>query len=141
MLRVAVQAQRIGWLMPNVLVLLSDRWQFVQSVVVAIVAAATIVQLRRLANRLQRVEAVIGDAVDRMSSVSLQDLKLTPREQEVLKVIGTNTHIDDKSLAAALSISPDTAHTHVSNLLRKTKLRDRRDLIIVAFLIEAASPT
>ena len=127
--------------MPNVLVLLSDRWQFVQSVVVAIVAAATIVQLRRLANRLQRVEAVIGDAVDRMSSVSLQDLKLTPREQEVLKVIGTNTHIDDKSLAAALSISPDTAHTHVSNLLRKTKLRDRRDLIIVAFLIEAASPT
>lgn len=134
--RLAIQASRAGWL-PYELDFFLEEWQIAQSVVVAIIGIYTFLGMRRLASRFLDVETVVGDMVDRVKNAALHDLNLTRREQEVLNVIGTSTQIDDRTLAEKLGVSADTAHTHVSNLLRKTKLRDRRDLIVVAFLLRA----
>jgi DNA-binding CsgD family transcriptional regulator len=137
--RVAIQAVRVGLLSDETFEFLFDGWQFVQSVVVALIGIYTFVSMRRLAARLFDIEIVVGEMVDRVRSVSLEDLKLTAREQEVLNVIGNSAQIDDRSLAEKLGVSPDTVHSHVSSLLKKTKLRDRRDLMVVALLHKAQS--
>jgi DNA-binding CsgD family transcriptional regulator len=139
--RLAVQAVRLGWLPDDLLGFLLEGWQIAQSAVVAAIGIYILVQMRLLAGRLLDVETVVGDMVDRVNSVNLDDLNLTRREREVLSVVGTSSHIDDKTLAEKLGVSSDTAHTHISSLLKKTKLRDRRDLLVVAFLLKAHGET
>lgn len=135
--RLAVQGVRLGWLPDSALDVLLVGGQTVQSIVVSAIGVYTFVNMRQLASRLYDVETVVGDMVDRIDSVRLDSLALTKREREVLEVLGASSNIDDRSLADRLSISPDTVHTHVSSLLKKTKLRDRRDLRVVAFLLKA----
>jgi DNA-binding NarL/FixJ family response regulator len=56
---------------------------------------------------------------------------LTPREREVLTLVGrghSNTEI-----AAALVLSPLTAKTHVARLFAKLKARDRAQLVVTAY--------
>ena len=131
--RVAIQAVRVGWLPDEALELLLEGWQVAQSAIVALIGIYTLIGMKRLADRIFRIQVVIGDMADRVGSMSLEELKLTHREREVLTVIGSSTQIDDRSLSEKLGISPDTAHTHVSSLLKKTKLRDRRDLMVLAY--------
>lgn len=135
--RLGIHAVRVGWLPGEALAFLLEPWQIVQSGVVAVIGVFTFVGMRRLAGRMFDLEIVVGDMVDRVECVRLEDLQLTPREREVLNVIANSTHIDDKTLSEKLSVSPDTAHSHVSSLLRKTKLRDRRDLIVLGFMLKA----
>ena len=59
----------------------------------------------------------------------------TAREREVLKLIGEGV-MSDKELAGRLSIAPTTARTHVRNILRKSGLHDRRDLLALALTID-----
>lgn len=72
---------------------------------------------------------------DRFGATRIADFGLTDRELQVLEVIGAGT-ISDKAIAEELFISPATAATHVKNILRKTGLASRRDLL----LLVAASP-
>ena len=51
---------------------------------------------------------------------------LTPRELEVLKLIGSG--LTNRQVAAHLVISPETVKTHVRHLLRKFGIRSRREL-------------
>jgi len=134
--RLAIQAVQRGWLPDETLGFLLEEWQIAQSLIVVLIGIYVFLRMRLLGRRLLVVESVVGDMVDRVDSVRLDDLRLTSREMEVLMVIGSSTHIDDKTLAERLGVSPDTAHTHVSSLLKKTKLRDRRDLMVVAFLFK-----
>lgn len=76
--------------------------------------------VRRLAGR---TDAWLGHT-------SIDDLHLTPRELEVLKLICGGT-VSDAAVAAALVISPHTAGTHVRNILAKTELSDRRNLMLL----------
>ncbi|BEL08197.1 response regulator transcription factor [Actinoplanes sichuanensis] len=57
--------------------------------------------------------------------------RLTPREVEVLALIGNGLANDE--IAAALVISVKTVKTHITHLLAKLSARDRAQLVIAAF--------
>ncbi|MFI7042125.1 ATP-binding protein [Microbispora rosea] len=53
-------------------------------------------------------------------------MEISPREAEVLELIGA--HLSNAEIAARLSISVRTVESHVSSLLRKLEVQDRRAL-------------
>jgi DNA-binding NarL/FixJ family response regulator len=63
---------------------------------------------------------------------------LTPREREVLALVGGGLTNDE--IAARLVISPATARTHVGRLLTKLDARDRAQLVVVAYETGLVTP-
>ncbi len=57
--------------------------------------------------------------------------RLTGRETEVLRLVARG--MSNAELAVELSLSPLTAKTHVSRILTKLGLRDRAQLVVVAY--------
>ena len=57
--------------------------------------------------------------------------ELTPRELEVLTLVGTG--LTNADIAARLVVSPATVKTHVNRLMRKLAVHDRAQLVIVAY--------
>jgi DNA-binding CsgD family transcriptional regulator len=66
-----------------------------------------------------------------LPDVDIDACDLTVREREVVDVIGTG-QLSDREIAETLFIAPATAATHVKNILRKTGLNSRRDLLLLA---------
>lgn len=56
----------------------------------------------------------------------LDDVELSPREREVLRLVASGSRNHD--IASELGISDNTVKFHVSNLLRKTSARSRGEL-------------
>jgi DNA-binding NarL/FixJ family response regulator len=56
---------------------------------------------------------------------------LTEREREVMALVAAGLSNDE--IAARLAMSPATAKTHVSRIMTKTKVRDRAQLVILAY--------
>ncbi|MEU8183204.1 response regulator transcription factor [Micromonospora sp. NPDC049044] len=56
---------------------------------------------------------------------------LTTREREVLALVAAGLSNDE--IAARLVLSPATAKTHVSRIMTKTQVRDRAQLVILAY--------
>ena len=56
---------------------------------------------------------------------------LTDREREVLALVGSG--LSNEEIADRLVISPLTARTHVSRILTKTAVRDRAQLVVLAY--------
>ncbi|MGP9538030.1 response regulator [Brachybacterium sp. AOP43-C2-M15] len=56
---------------------------------------------------------------------------LTPREREVLSLVGRGLSNDE--IGAQLFLSPATARTYVSRLLAKLQARDRSRLVVLAY--------
>lgn len=56
---------------------------------------------------------------------------LTEREREVMTLVAAGLSNDE--IAARLVLSPATAKTHVSRIMTKTKVRDRAQLVILAY--------
>ncbi|MFC5141677.1 response regulator [Actinomycetospora rhizophila] len=63
---------------------------------------------------------------------------LTPREREVLALVGAGLTNDE--IAARLVISAATARTHVGRLLTKLDARDRPALVVIAYESGAVVP-
>ena len=88
---------------------------------------------------LHRGDALLSPSVTRLllSDVSAAGSDtdrlqvLTEREVEVLREVGRG--LSNAEIATALSMSPLTAKTHVSRLLKKLQLRDRVQLAITAY--------
>jgi DNA-binding NarL/FixJ family response regulator len=57
--------------------------------------------------------------------------ELTDREREILRLVADG--LSNAEIAGRLVISPLTAKTHVSNILRKLDCRDRAGLVAVAY--------
>ncbi len=66
---------------------------------------------------------------------------VTEREREVLTLIARG--LSNAELAAYLNLSPTTVKTHVGRLLTKLAVRDRAQLVIVAYetgLVQPSNP-
>lgn len=59
-----------------------------------------------------------------------QDIALTPREQEILRLIARG--FSNKKIADILSISPDTVKTHTRNIFSKLGVADRTQAAVWA---------
>ena len=98
---------------------------------VRVVAAGEALLAPRLTRRL--IEAFVAQERTAQPPVTEGDQldELTPREREVLALVGrglSNTEIADK-----LILSPLTAKTHVARLFSKLDARDRAQLVVVAY--------
>ena len=98
---------------------------------VRVVAAGEALLAPRLTRRL--IEAFVAQERTAQPPVTEGDQldELTPREREVLALVGrglSNTEIADK-----LILSPLTAKTHVARLFSKLDTRDRAQLVVVAY--------
>ncbi|WP_329385663.1 response regulator transcription factor [Streptomyces sp. NBC_01716] len=60
-----------------------------------------------------------------------QDIPVTPRELEVLRLIADG--LSNSEIAATLLISPETVKTFVSRILTKLQLRDRVQAVVYAY--------
>ena len=98
--------------------------------VVVVTTLAVVLGLRHWANHRQG--SVDGRSDDR--SIALVRLsargRTLARELEVLDVIRQGV-LSDHDIGEALHISRATAATHVQNILRKTGLHDRRNLMLL----------
>jgi DNA-binding NarL/FixJ family response regulator len=100
---------------------------------VRVVAAGEALLAPRLTRRL--IEAfVAGSAVGADGPVgptSRELEKLTPREREVLALVGRGK--SNAEIAERLVLSPLTAKTHVARLFSKLGARDRAQLVVAAY--------
>ena len=76
------------------------------------------------------VLAQLGERLASRVSPGLLD-GLTPREREVLALVGRGMSNDE--IGQALFLSPSTARTYVSRLLAKLAARDRSRLVVLAY--------
>ena len=95
---------------------------------VRIVAAGDALLAPRLTRRL--IEAFVAGAGGPDPDTSPLE-ELTPREREVLTLVGQG--LSNAEIAAALVLSPLTAKTHVSRLFMKLGARDRAQLVVLAY--------
>ena len=81
--------------------------------------------------RAEGQAAPVGEAaaVGRRVDDALADL--TPREREVLALVGRG--MTNQEIAGHLVLSPLTAKTHVSRLFVKLRVRDRAQLVVLAY--------
>lgn len=81
--------------------------------------------LRKLA-KTQNLASVLSSRVDHAGPIS--ELGLTLREFEVLEAMSQGD-MSNEAISAALTVTPSTAATHVRNILRKTGMKNREDLV------------
>jgi DNA-binding NarL/FixJ family response regulator len=87
---------------------------------------------RRLISQFTARRAATQAAEDRLAV-------LTPREREVLTLVGQG--LSNHEIAAALFLSPATARTHVSHAMAKLGARDRAQLVVIAYETGLVSPS
>jgi DNA-binding NarL/FixJ family response regulator len=80
---------------------------------------------------LGRAQSMVDAMTDRLPSrASAREAELSVREQEVLDVIRQGV-LSDHEIGETLHISQATAATHVQNILRKTGLHNRLNLMLL----------
>ena len=100
---------------------------------VRVVAVGEALLAPRLTRRL--IEAFVAGSVvgsdGPIGPTSRELAKLTPREREVLALVGRGK--SNAEIAERLVLSPLTAKTHVARLFSKLGARDRAQLVIAAY--------
>jgi DNA-binding NarL/FixJ family response regulator len=96
---------------------------------VRVVAGGEALLAPRLTRRL--IEAFVEQ--ERASGVTEDEVLqgLTPREREVLELVGGG--LSNAEIADELVLSPLTAKTHVARLFSKLDARDRAQLVVIAY--------
>ena len=102
-----------------------------RATVSVLVAAWAIMLALRFWTHMGRAQSMVEVLTDRVpSEARVRQAALSLREREVLELIRKGVLSDD-DIAATLHISSATAATHVQNILRKTGLHNRRDLMLL----------
>lgn len=100
-------------------------------ITVVVVTTLAVVSGLRHWSILGRAQSMVEAMTDRLPSyASAGEVELSARELEVLDVIRQGV-LSDHDIGEALHISRATAATHVQNILRKTGLHDRRNLMLL----------
>ncbi len=130
--RLLLVGVRLGWLDGRVSDFLLSEWHLVQSLMATTLGVGGVMLARRLGQPLREADRIVSALADRLpTGVELEQAGLTAREREVLAVIIAG-RLSDQEIADDLYISPATAGTHVKNILRKTGMKSRRDLALLA---------
>jgi DNA-binding CsgD family transcriptional regulator len=129
---IGFQMTRLGWLSESVGV------RFVTSIQALLVIGGffflvpVLLILRLLTKEFARVEALSDVLVNRLPpGVTIESAGLTRREIEVVGMVGAG-YVSDREIAEQLTVSASTAATHVRNIMRKTGIRRRDDLALLA---------
>ncbi len=77
------------------------------------------------------VERFAGDAATHEPAVPAGLTSLTPREREVLTLLGRG--LSNTELAARLTLSEATVKSHVARIFAKLSLRDRAQAVVLAY--------
>ena len=110
----------------------------IQATFAVIVGISAVGLARHYWHRLGRAHTMVHVLTDRLPpDAHARQTRLTSREQEVLDLIRRGV-ITDREIAGALHIAPATAATHVQHILHKTRLHNRRDLMLLQALKSAA---
>lgn len=105
-------------------------YQAVLSLIGTVAGVYAITRLRSGVRRLEVGERMLSALTGNISvDIDTSTWELTARESEVLKTI-VSGKTSDEQIAASLFISTATAATHVRNILRKTGLSNRMDLML-----------
>jgi DNA-binding NarL/FixJ family response regulator len=98
---------------------------------IRVVALGEALLAPRLTRRL--IEAFVEQdrAAPSTAGASDQLQELTPREREVLALVGRG--LSNAEIADELVLSPLTAKTHVARLFSKLDARDRAQLVVIAY--------
>ena len=99
---------------------------------VQVVAGGEALLSPRLTRRL--IEAFVAGGAGRGEASAAHEEaldRLTPREREVLALVGRGC--SNAEIAQRLVLSPLTAKTHVARLFAKLKARDRAQLVVAAY--------
>jgi len=78
---------------------------------------------------------------DEKPMINLNDIKITPRDQQVLRLLVQGC--SNKEIASHLSISPRTVKQHLRNLFLRAGIKEGRKRVKLAtamFIKEQASP-
>jgi DNA-binding CsgD family transcriptional regulator len=135
--RIAIQAVSVGWLPETAADNVTSDLQLSQSLIVLSLLVGAFSTLKRLSDSMEASDRLSASLLDRVRHVDPTSLHLTNRENEVLALIGQGI-TTDADLAAHLHISASTVQSHIKNLLRKTELNSRMDLVAVAILVGSA---
>ncbi|MFJ6531302.1 response regulator [Microbacterium sp. NPDC091662] len=87
--------------------------------------------LSSTATRALIERSVRGTAMPMSAAHETVLARLTAREREVLLLVAGG--LTNQEIAAALTISPHTAKTHVNRVMAKVEARDRAQLVILAY--------
>lgn len=94
--------------------------------------------VKDVAEPLRKAERMMGVLSTQIPETSIRDMGLTAREIEVVSVIASGS-LTDQQIAEKLFISKATAATHVRNVLKKSSLNNRRDLMLLSGWKELSS--
>ena len=102
-----------------------------RATITVLIAALAVTLWLRCWIDLARAQSMVDALTDRLpSEARARQADLSTRELEVLDLIQEGVLSTD-DIAQRLCISPATAATHVQNILKKTALHSRRDLMLL----------
>jgi DNA-binding CsgD family transcriptional regulator len=129
--RLAFIAIGLGWVPGRLSEFLDSGWVIIQSVLTLVVGIFAVMVIRQVGRSLAEAERIVSLLSERLlGEGSLDNLGFTSRELEVLELIAQGT-LSDKEISEILYISPATAATHVRNILKKSGMRSRRELVLL----------
>jgi DNA-binding CsgD family transcriptional regulator len=106
-------------------------FQIVLSLVGTATGAYAVTRLRAALQRIEEAERMVSVLTEgALLDVRVSDWGLTARELQVLETIVAG-RTSDEQIAETLFIAASTAATHVRNILRKARLSNRMDLMLV----------
>jgi DNA-binding CsgD family transcriptional regulator len=129
--RLIAQLYADGTLPPSFAWVQSGWWRLVVSGMTTVLLLGGVWLILRMTRQLEEAERALSSLVSLLPrEVTVGPSTFTARELEVLDVMAAGKRTDEE-IASDLFISPSTAATHVRNIMRKSSLHNRQELMLL----------